>query len=656
MSKNIWKSDETACPVAFTYGDVKYSGFLQGFEKISQSSTEENGRIVCVCTYVHTASKTQWTVRTVQYPAYGATEWQAELTATEDTDVFSHLRYMFTLSGKNGKVLGNRGDKDDENVDYTSEFCEYEKDLSLEDAFFESVDGRPTHGNFPYFRVETDEQKNIVVLSWQGTWYARFSQKPTGVEIDGGQSGVHTKLYKGETFRFPLAVVLSYDSDPINSWRRFFIDCNMPKVDGDTVKPLAAGWNGQCDGLSDSIVRKAKQKYAENGIDIDMWWFDAGLGTDGTGPHNPRQQWWHGVNFEINYENFPDGLDAFGRELEKENKKFLMWFEPEAVRTPPSEMDGFYAYHPDFKKEWFVGLYQYEWCGQILSAHLLDLGNAECLTWLENKIFEVMDTTHANVYRQDFNIPPASVWQKADGADRKGITENKYCQGYLKLLQDIRKRYAGIMMDSCASGGGRLDLETMRLMFPLHYSDYQDVYPGDAETRLYMTQIISRWFPYYKNSIGNPTLENAYTKRSAFAPLVSCGFPVAEQESADYAAVKDIFDEWRIINKAYLGDYFELETPTRNKKDLKAYMLYDKAKAFGFALVCAPSEFTGESYVVKSKGLDENEIYLVKDVDTGERIQSYGYRLMKKGFTTAIAKNQSRLFTIEKIKVGDDRL
>lgn len=53
-------------------------------------------------------------------------------------------------------------------------------------------------------------------------------------------------------------------------------------------------------------------------------------------------------------------------------------------------------------------------------------------------------------------------------------------------------------MDSCASGGGRNDLETLRLMLPLHYTDYQDIAPEDTNSFIYCSRYFTGGFPYFK--------------------------------------------------------------------------------------------------------------------------------------------------------------
>ena len=51
---------------------------------------------------------------------------------------------------------------------------------------------------------------------------------------------------------------------------------------------------------------------------------------------------------------------------------------------------------------------------------------------------------------------------KARDPDRQGITENLYVQGHLAFWDEFRRRNPYLRIDSCASGGRRNDLETIR--------------------------------------------------------------------------------------------------------------------------------------------------------------------------------------------------
>ena len=628
-------------PIAFCCGGISHCGFAEGFEILSDVTERGSLKTCREIVYRRLADRTEWTVRKLTYPAYRAVEWQAEVYAPCKTGVYSEVGYCFDVPGENGVLSGNYGDKD-------GEYAEYCTRLSRGGVRQETEDGRPTHRYFPYYRLETDAEKAIVVLSWQGTWYAEFRQERSSVRIRAGQAGVSCYWNAGERFRLPTMVFLSYDSDPINAWRRFMIDCNLPAVHGEMPKPRVGVFNGQCEGLNDAVVRRIKEAYDRGGIDYDLWWFDAGWGTDGTGAHNWRDQWWHGVNFEMNFEAFPDGLASFGKQLAEEGKDFLLWFEAEAIRTPPAEWEAFFKAHPDFDRSWILGVYQYEWCGQILTAQLLDLGNDACRSWLEEKIFAAMDRAGATAYRQDFNIPPAPVWRSLDQPDRRGMAENRYCTGYLRFLRDICDRYGGLLMDSCASGGGRCDLETMRLMVPLHYSDYQDVHPADADTRLYMSQILFRWFPYFKNAVNSSVFADSYRARSAFAPLALFSLTAAETETADFGALKRWEDDWKKIRRHFYGDYYEPEAPSCNDTDVKAYAFCDRDRRAGFAVVLCPSSCTRTDYRLIFRELERNCRYRV-DCDTRESRTLTGAALCTEGISFAVQSTHSYLFRFEAI-------
>ncbi len=626
-------------PVSFTYQGIRAEGLSDGFARLSTAEVPFEHGIDTIETYRHAASGTEWAVTTRRYTAYGATRYKVDITATRDTEVFDDLAYTLTVPGEGGRILGNLGDEG-------GGFAELDVALTETAGFCQqSTDGRPTHGAFPYYRIETDAEKLFCVLSWQGTWFADFRQSADGVTVHAGQLDVHTRLLAGERFRLPDLLLLPYGEDPVNEWRRFFRACIMPRHRGAYPKPMLGISNGACAGLDRALVSAVKKAFDDRGIDYDFWWFDAGWGSDGTGPHNKCGWWFHGLNLEMNEQAFPDGIRFLGEELAAEGRDFLLWFEPELVRTVPEELELFFDAHPDFEREWLLGTIQREWCGIILTARLFDLGNPACLAWVEGKVFSVMDRAGATIYRQDFNIPPAEIWAAADAPDRRGMTQNRYCCGYLQFLRDIAARYPGIILDSCASGGGRLDLETMELMLPLHYSDHQDIGPGDAHGHIFMQQILYRWFPYTKNNISTLALASLYGRRSVLNPCLVSAMSLPELSDDALSRTEALLAEWRRINRAFEGDYFELEPATRDDEHIKGYGFYDAAHSIGFTLTFFPPACTAETYAVRPQKLDPAATYRVEDHDSGAVTTRTGASLMTEGVTVTGGQGVSSLLT-----------
>src|SRR5207253_11022667 len=116
-----------------------------------------------------------------------------------------------------------------------------------------------------------------------------------------------------------------------------------------------------------------------------------------------------------------------------------------------------------------------------------------------------------DLYRQDFNFSPLSIWRANDAEDRQGITEIRHLTGYLAYWDELRRRHPNLLIDTCASGGRRNDLETLRRSVPLWRSDDQ----GDPTTEQGHTYGLSLWCPYHGTGIGT---DSTYLLRSAMIP------------------------------------------------------------------------------------------------------------------------------------------
>src|SRR5208283_5148942 len=103
---------------------------------------------------------------------------------------------------------------------------------------------------------------------------------------------------------------------------------------------------------------------------------------------------------------------------------------------------------------------------------LLFLGNPEAWHWLVEHVSQMIQSQGIDTYRQDFNFEPLTLWQSNDTPDRAGITEIEHVEGYLAYFDELHKRFPNILIDTCASGGRRDDLETLRRAVPLWRSDF----------------------------------------------------------------------------------------------------------------------------------------------------------------------------------------
>src|SRR6202011_4144568 len=182
--------------------------------------------------------------------------------------------------------------------------------------------------------------------------------------------------------------------------------------------------------------------------------------------------------------------------------KLVVWFEPERV-TPGTWL---YEKHP----EWLLG------SGQ--GTRLLNLGNPDAWKWVVEHFDGLIRQQGVDLYRQDYNINPGGFWKAADSDGRIGITEIRYVTGYLAYWDELRRRHPGMLIDSCAGGGQRNDLETLRRGVPLLRSDYR-FEPTGTQGHNYG---ISLWMPF--NGTGVEPAD-PYVMRSHFCPCFAFGGP-----------------------------------------------------------------------------------------------------------------------------------
>ena len=84
-------------------------------------------------------------------------------------------------------------------------------------------------------------------------------------------------------------------------------------------------------------------------------------------------------------------------------------------------------------------------------------------------------------------------WRGADAPDRQGITEIRHVTNLLAYWDELRRRHPDMLIDECASGGRRNDLEMMRRAVPLWRSD-KTMEPIGQQS---MTYGLSMWIPYF---------------------------------------------------------------------------------------------------------------------------------------------------------------
>jgi alpha-galactosidase len=233
-----------------------------------------------------------------------------------------------------------------------------------------------------------------------------------------------------------------------------------------------------------------------------------------------------------------------------------------------------------------------------------------------------------DLYRQDFNMDPLDYWRKADAPDRQGITEIRHVEGYLAYWDELLRRHPDMYIDSCASGGRRNDLETMRRAIPLWRTDYR-CEPIGTQCCSYG---ISLWLPFSGTGAADV---DAYTFRSNMVPMTNLLLDIRNKQ-LDYDLLRRLVGQWRQIADCYLGDFYPLTCYSTGKDTWMAWQFNRPETGEGMVQAFRRDKCIFESGRLKFLGLDPDVRYKVVDLDRGQPQEFEGRALMEKGFLATI--------------------
>ncbi len=221
-------------------------------------------------------------------------------------------------------------------------------------------------------------------------------------------------------------------------------------------------------------------------------------------------------------------------------------------------------------------------------------------------------------------MDPLSFWRANDTQDRQGITEIRHVEGYLGYWDALIERHPTMLIDSCASGGRRNDLETLRRAVPLLRSDYI-MEPIGNQCHGYT---LASWFPFFGTGSSQT---DTYLVRSTLCPhYIACWDQ--RDESIDWANIKRIMDQWKAFAPNYYGDYYPLTPYSLEDTAWIGWQFNRPEEGKGMVQAFRRAESICMTAQLNLKGLDPDAQYVVTNMDEAEKpIELPGKALMAEG-------------------------
>ena len=591
-------------PFSFKYGGESSADLLKNWKLERTSKELDEYRTQHTLTY--TDSRTGLEVRcvVVVWKDYPTVEWTVYFKneGTTDTPILESIQAIDTIFERSSQgefVLHHHiGDKC--TID---SFAPVQTTLSPNVAKkFVPAGGRPTNGQWPYYNLERPDEGEgvVIVLGWPGQWASQFIRDSgVGLRVIGGQELTHLKLHPGEQIRTPLMVMQFYQGDWIraqNIWRRWMFDHNFPKDHGKPLAPKLGAASVQFYGFNCNQSGDIEfiDRFVEEGIQLSYWWMDAGwYENDGAG-------WPKVGTWKADRERFPGGLKAITEHCHANGIEVIVWFEVERV-SPDTWIT---KNHP-------------EWVHGGAGGGLLKMDEPEVVQWITDHIDKMISEEGIDLYRSDFNIDPLAYWRGNDfvspegihpldtetAEDRQGITEIRYIEGYLSYWDELRRRHPGMLIDSCASGGRRDDLETMRRAIPILPTDLEN----NPEAYQCCTYGFGLWLPFF-DSTNYEKFDNYYF-RSTIAPFLQCNWDV-RKDDFDANQARKCLHQWRSVADYYFGDFWPLSDYSISNNVWMAWQFDRPDLAEGLIQAFRRPDCTCASAQYKLQALESDALYI----------------------------------------------
>ncbi len=216
----------------------------------------------------------------------------------------------------------------------------------------------------------------------------------------------------------------------LNVWEAVFFDHDLPRLHE----------------IADRAARIGVERFV-----LDDGWFHgrrddtAGLG-----------DWW------VDHDVWPEGLAPFAERVRSLGMQFGLWFEPEMV-NPDTEL---YRAHPD----WILST-----GARVPQLHrdqlVLDLSRPEVWQHVHDHMHAVLSSAPIDFVKWDHNRELLEAGSEARGGS-PAVREQTFA--FYRLLDSLRGLHPTIEWESCASGGGRIDLGVLERTQRVWTSDMTD--------------------------------------------------------------------------------------------------------------------------------------------------------------------------------------
>ncbi len=597
-------------PFSFICGGKRSKNLLPSWDFVCNKNAVPDGVQTCAeWTDPNTGLRVEWEV--TAYQDFPAVDWVVHFdnTGDADTPILESIQALDVTAQSPGPYLLHR------TKGAPADPTDFDPSMVTVDGIHTAVmgggGGRSSNKDFPFFKVQIGGRSIIVAVGWSGQWIARLEcPDQQELEITAGMETCHFLLHPGERVRSPRILMFSWDGDTYESnaqFRQFIYKHYAAKRNGKDLLPLLfcntaftrdGVWLNECNAENQISLIEAYAPLGLEALITDAGWYEGGW-PNGVGTWTPRK------------DAYPDGMGPVAQAAKDHGMVYGLWFEPERV----AKGSWIYEYHP----EWLLSS-----ANGPEDTYLLNLGLEEVRDYLFGVVRQYMGLPGFRFYRQDFNMDPLPYWRDNEEPDRHGMTEIRYIEGLYEFWDRIARKYPDSIREECASGGRRIDIETVMRMHLHQESDYW----FDNEVDQAQIWSLSRYLP--NNVFDTPLVRlDDYSFHSTLATSLIPGW-IADEPGFDADHALALLNLYKSIRHLLVGAYYPLLPYSRSKTEWTAMQFHRPDLDQGIILAFRRQDCPEQSVEVTPQGLDPDGTYGLVFHKAGTAIELPGAHMIRK--------------------------
>ncbi len=496
----------------------------------------------------------------------------------------------------------------------------------------ESRRGITSHQANPWFAIDSGagEEHGRVwfgALAWSGNWRLAVEQTPERlVRVTGGYNPFDFAylLKPGESLDTPAFYGGFTDrgfGEASRLLHRFELEEVLPRRSAGRLRPvLYNSWYATTFNVTESGQKELATKAAKLGVElfvVDDGWFGqrkndrAGLGD------------WY-----VNKEKFPNGLKPLIDHVNSLGMQFGLWVEPEMV-NPDSDL---YRAHPDWVVH-FAGRPRTEGRHQLI----LNMARDDVKEHIFGVLDRLLSENNIRFIKWDNNRHFSEPgWPQVPVEEQRRLWV-KYVTNVYEVLDRLREKHPAVDFESCAGGGGRLDLGILSRVEQVWTSDNTEAFDRlriqEGFSYAYTPKVMMDWVNDVPD-MNRRVTPLKYRFLVAMMGSLGIGGNLNKWNEQEFAEATKAISYYKIIRKTVQeGRLYRLASPREGNLTANQYVSPEGKQSVVFAFLQA-QQFGGPAPVVYPRGLDEGALYRIAAIDdklADKRRTASGAWLMNNG-------------------------